>query len=202
MRRNRRRLPTPHKRRTNDCWLSNTTTFRSAWLTTKFFWRSSRRRGWSSSTTWLTISKNESRRTRRCWFASIRLRISIEMSTLKNGSWRGSFLIGGLYGEWRYCCHQKLSSRKVEDSIELFFVSSNIRNQHNRANPLLLLVAFYSNVVIKYSPRPAAKVIMDFSRGCKSVLSLMDAEVTTSNGEDSGSGSDGYHSESETDERK
>lgn len=51
--------------------------------------------------------------------------------------------------------------------------------------------------------RPAAKIIMDFSRGCKSVLSLMDAEVENSASiDDSGSGSDGYHSEPEADERK
>lgn len=41
---------------------------------------------------------------------------------------------------------------------------------------------------------------MEFSRGCKSVLSLMDGEVSIV--DDSGSGSDGYHSEPEADERK
>ena len=43
---------------------------------------------------------------------------------------------------------------------------------------------------------------MDFSRGCKSVLSLMTDEVTNLNGEDSSSGSDGYQSETESDEQK
>jgi hypothetical protein len=43
---------------------------------------------------------------------------------------------------------------------------------------------------------------MDFSRGCKSVLSLMDGEVGNVNSEDSGSGSDGYHSEPESDEKR
>jgi hypothetical protein len=44
---------------------------------------------------------------------------------------------------------------------------------------------------------------MDFSRGCKSVLSLMDTgDANSVCAEDSGSGSDGYHSESENDEQK
>lgn len=65
---------------------------------------------------------------------------------------------------------------------------------------------FFSSLELPHktfiSFRPAAKIIMDFSRGCKSVLSLMETDVTSTNTEDSGSGSDGYHSESETDERK
>lgn len=50
--------------------------------------------------------------------------------------------------------------------------------------------------------RPAAKILMDFSRGCKSVSSLMDPEVTNTNAKDSGS--DGYHSDQgpEADEKK
>jgi hypothetical protein len=45
---------------------------------------------------------------------------------------------------------------------------------------------------------------MDFSKGCKTVLSLMENEPTklSSAGDDSGSSSEGYHSEPESDETK
>lgn len=49
--------------------------------------------------------------------------------------------------------------------------------------------------------RPAAKIIMDFTKGCKTVVSLMERREPKV-ADDSGSTSEGYHSEPEADEKK
>ncbi|CRK92090.1 CLUMA_CG005657, isoform A [Clunio marinus] len=97
-----------------------------------------------------------------------------------------------------------LTKLEVPGLKQLHNLLDNLRERVEKDKEVLICVNQVKNRDrdVDLKEWPAAKVIMDFSRGCKSVMSLMNNEDSSESVEDAGSASDGYHSETESDERK
>lgn len=102
--------------------------------------------------------------------------------------------LGGDCTEKLENCPKQMSQRQWNSNSVVNFFS--LLSFHPQSSSFLFL-SRTNNVF-----RPAAKIIMDFTKGCKTVVSLMERREPTIADDAGSSGSEGYHSEPEADEAK